>query len=128
VPVLKLPEDGVPNTGVVSVGLVKVLFVRVSAPVRVAYVLVSNAQELAAVFFKNPLVPANAPMAVKSASLDCNPATEVYNSVKLALVLVNAVRNGSPVPSLTAEPIPIVCCAIYISLSCVYCCCLICTI
>jgi hypothetical protein len=65
---LMLVAVATPNAGVVRVGLVNVLFVRVSAPVRVAYVLVSNAQEFAPVFFKNPLVPVSAPMAVKSAS------------------------------------------------------------
>ena len=36
----------------------------------------------------------------------------VYNSVKFALILLNAVLNGSPVPSLAVVPILIVCCAI----------------
>ena len=81
-----------------------VLFVNVSVPVRVVYVLVSSAQELAAVFFKNPLVPVSAAMAVKSASLDCRLSTEVYNSSKLSLIFPNAVRNGSPLPLLADVP------------------------
>ena len=47
-------------------------------------------------------------------SVICCPNAEVpYNSVKLSFILLNAVLNGSPVPSLAAYPIPIVCCAIY---------------
>ena len=38
-------------------------------------------------------------------------AVEPYNSVKLSLILSNAVLNGSPVPSFALDPIPIVCLA-----------------
>ena len=45
---------------------------------------------------------------------DPAPVT-AYNSPKLSLALENAVRNGSPVPSFAADPILIVCFAIYIA-------------
>ena len=38
--------------------------------------------------------------------------TRLYNSPKLLLVLIYAVRSGSPVPSLGAVPTLITCCAI----------------
>ena len=38
---------------------------------------------------------------------------EPYNSVKFALIFVNAVLNGSPVPSFADEPILTVCCAMF---------------
>jgi hypothetical protein len=37
-----------------------------------------------------------------------------YNSAKLSLILLNAVRNGSPVPSFALDPMLIVCFAILI--------------
>ena len=42
------------------------------------------------------------------------PPNSVYISSKLSLILSNAVLNGSPVPSLAADPIPIVCFAIVV--------------
>ena len=42
------------------------------------------------------------------------PPSSVYISEKLSLILSNADLNGSPVPSLAADPIPIVCFAIVV--------------
>ena len=43
----------------------------------------------------------------------CCPKADVpYNYVKFSFILLNAVLNGSPVPSFELEPMFIVCCAI----------------
>ena len=50
-----------------------------------------------------------------NAKLDSDvPPNSVYTSEKLSFILSNAVLSGSPVPSLAADPMLIVCCAIYI--------------
>ena len=48
-----------------------------------------------------------------SSSISFASAVSPYNSEKFAFILLNAVLNGSPVPSFADEPTPIVCCAIF---------------
>ena len=50
---------------------------------------------------------------VESSIRSLASAVEPYRSVKLSLILSNAVLNGSPVPSFAADPMLIVCCAMF---------------
>ena len=56
---------------------------------------------------------------VESSTKSLASAVEPYNSVKLSLILSNAVLNGSPVPSFALDPMLIACRALFLILSCV---------
>ena len=114
--------------GVVSAGLVRVLLVNVcvasinvTTPLALGNCMCRSADGSTAVSrvsLPSAVTPSNTTALSSKVicvvkALSDTPPRILYISVKLAFILVPAVRRVSPLPSLAEAPIPIVCFAIF---------------